>query len=196
MEDSWSPKPKQSWGKDPLIEMECQLQGIKLAGLYVLWELPIPCEEPRPKGVWKADNCLGNRLGSWRRGISHFSTGTAWSDGVSLCCVWPGSECSQVLASICSPHHNCSDSSRGPARMGTGGVHTARHGTPCSRAVCYRGSARQHGALCRDSRAPLVTSKNTRETGVSQGIWLVDFTETDWFPALPTEPFQGLTVTG
>lgn len=44
--------------------------------------------------------------------------------------------------------------------------------------------------------ASLVTSKNTRETAVSQGIWLLDFTGTDWLPALPAEPFGGFTLTG
>lgn len=44
--------------------------------------------------------------------------------------------------------------------------------------------------------ASLVTSKNTREIAVSQGIWLLDFTGTDWLPVLPVEPFQGLTLTG
>lgn len=31
---------------------------------------------------------------------------------------------------------------------------------------------------------------------MSQGIWLLDFTGTDWLPVLPVEPFQGLTLTG
>lgn len=44
--------------------------------------------------------------------------------------------------------------------------------------------------------ASLVTSKNTRETAVSQGTWLLDFTGTHWLPGLLVEPFQGLTVTG
>lgn len=44
---------------------------------------------------------------------------------VFLCavCVWPGSECSQVLANICSPLHNGCHSSRSSAGVGTGGVH-------------------------------------------------------------------------
>lgn len=31
---------------------------------------------------------------------------------------------------------------------------------------------------------------------MSQGIWLLDFTGTDWLPVLLVEPFQGITPTG
>lgn len=74
---------------------------------------------------------------------------------VLLCavCVWPGSERSQVLASICSTPHNCCNSSRGPARVGTGGIHAQPDvGHPTTELWCYCRSARLHGALCRDSQ--------------------------------------------
>lgn len=73
---------------------------------------------------------------------------------VFLCaiCVWPGSERSQVLTNICSPLHNCCNSSRNLARVGTGGVHAQPDmGHPTVELQCYRGSARQHGALHRVS---------------------------------------------
>lgn len=118
---------------------------------------------------------------------------------VFLCavCVWPGSERSQVLANICSPHHNCSNSSRGPARVGTGGVHAQpdlRH--PTAELLCAAVGVQGSMVLSAGTHSTTGDLKEHQGDSSVPGHLAARFHRNILVPLLPAEPFQGLTLTG